>query len=120
MGLRIRLSKQTLGILNALLVRSERWYHGYAISKQTGIASGTLYPILARLEKLRWLETHWEEPRMAGRPPRHQYRLTPNGRECAREAVRLAHSNKCSKMASWETHYETGYEKSIPGSSVRG
>ena len=104
MGLRIRLSKQTLHILDALLVRPGQWHHGYAISKATGIASGTLYPVLMRLDKLGWLETRWEEARVPGRPPRHQYRLSPDGREWATEELRAARETKFGKMAAREAH----------------
>jgi len=89
-GLRIRLSRQTLDLLEALLLQPSHWRHGYALSQSTGLASGTLYPILMRLEKSGWLETRWEETPVAGRPPRHLYRLTGNGREWAREELRAA------------------------------
>jgi PadR family transcriptional regulator PadR len=86
MGLRIRLSKQTLAVLDALLGRAGQWQHGYSLSQSTGIPSGTLYPILMRLEKLHWLETRWEEAKTPGRPPRHLYRLSGNAREEIRAA----------------------------------
>jgi PadR family transcriptional regulator PadR len=104
MGVRIRLSKQTLQIFDARLVRPGQWQHGYAVSKDTGIASGMLYPILMWLEKLGWLETRWEETRVAGRPPRHQYRLTPNGREWAGEEMQAAKTSKLGKLAAREAH----------------
>jgi PadR family transcriptional regulator PadR len=102
MGVRLRLSKQTVEILSALLIRPWQWHHGYAVSKQTGIASGTLYPILMRLEKLGWLETRWEETHVEGRPPRHQYRLSPNGREWATEELHAARETKFGKLAARE------------------
>lgn len=89
MGIRIRVSPQTLALLDALLDRPSDWRHGYALSQLTGISSGTLYPILMRLEKLRWLETKWEEP-AGGRPPRHLYRLTTEARRWAREELQGA------------------------------
>ena len=89
MGLRLRISPQTLSLLNALLDRPAEWRHGYALSQLTGISSGTLYPILMRLEKLRWLETKWEDPK-GGRPPRHLYRLTSEARAWAREELQDA------------------------------
>ena len=94
MGLRLRNSRQTLALLDALLSRPSQWIHGYSLSQQTGLASGTLYPILMRLEKLRWLETRWETELGAGRPPRHLYRLTADGREWAREELRAARAAK--------------------------
>ena len=90
----LRSSRQTFALLNALLTRPSEWSHGYALSRQTGLASGTLYPILMRLEKLGWLETRWEEELGAGRPPRHQYRLSADGREWAREELRAARATR--------------------------
>ena len=99
MGLRLRISPQTLSLLDALLMHPMRWHHGYALSQQTGLASGTLYPILMRLEKKKWLETRWEDPGVAGRPPRHLYRLTADGREWAREEMQDARTRKVWKPA---------------------
>jgi PadR family transcriptional regulator PadR len=100
MGVRIRFSRQTLAILEALLARPSHWHHGYAVSRQTSIPSGTLYPILMRLDKLGWLETRWEDSARQGRPPRHLYRLTGNGREWAREEHRSAQQREFWKPAA--------------------
>src|SRR3954465_14432998 len=102
MGVRLRVSPQTLKLLDALLVRPAQWQHGYAWSQATDIASGTLYPILMRLEKLRWLETHWEEPGKTGRPPRHLYRLTTEARAWAREELTGPRARKIWKPAASE------------------
>ena len=98
MGLRIRRSPQTFVVLEALLERPSQWHYGYSLSGATEISSGTLYPILMRLRKLRWLETRWEEPR-AGHPPRHLYRLTGNGRAWALEELRAARRAAALKPA---------------------
>lgn len=71
----------------ALLEQTRIWQHGYALSKATGLQSGTLYPILARLEDRGYLESKWLEPTHAGRPPRHVFRLTPSGVAHAREVT---------------------------------
>ena len=84
------ISRQTLSLLAALLEAPEAWRHGYDLSKETGLKSGTLYPILMRLSDQGLLESRWEEPEQRGRPPRHAYRLTPNGRAYARERVSRA------------------------------
>ena len=102
MGLRLRSSRQTFAILTALLARPSQWSHGYALSQQTSLASGTLYPILMRLDKLGWLETRWEEEPAAGRPPRHLYRLTADGREWAREELRAARETRFWSHAAGE------------------
>jgi len=93
-GRRIRISRQTLAVLEALLENPRSWHHGYALSLETGLASGTLYPILMRLDKLRWLETSWAKPGNTGRPPRHLYRLTAEARLWASEELEDARRRK--------------------------
>src|ERR1017187_4168815 len=83
-------SPQTLDVLQRMLESPRAWHYGYALSQSTGLRSGTLYPILARLADQGWLETRWSESEQPGRPPRHTYRLTGDGARAAR--VRLAES----------------------------
>jgi DNA-binding PadR family transcriptional regulator len=92
MGSKIRASRQTLRLLVALVKRPSAWHYGYSLSRETSLQSGTLYPILMRLEERGWLETQWETPPPGGRPPRHMYRLTASGRACATEALSVAHT----------------------------
>lgn len=99
MGIRLRISAQTLAVLDSLLEHPGQWRHGYSLSQQTELPSGTLYPILMRLQKLEWLETRWEEPGNLGRPPRHLYRLTGQGRAWATEELRAARATKTWKAA---------------------
>jgi PadR family transcriptional regulator PadR len=73
-------SPQTLLVLAQLLADAETWCYGYDLSRRTGLKSGTLYPILVRLAEHGWLETNWAAPETPGRPPRHLYRLTAEGR----------------------------------------
>src|SRR4051812_45431088 len=80
-----RPSSQTQAVLEALLASPRRWQHGYDLSKETGLKSGTLYPILIRLSDQRLLETEWRDSDLAGRPQRHVYRLTPRGAAFARQ-----------------------------------
>jgi PadR family transcriptional regulator, regulatory protein PadR len=87
MGRTIRLSTQTRAILLAFLERASQWRYGYDLSRETDLKAGTLYPILIRLSDARWLEARWEEPSSPGRPPRHMYRLTQDGRSWARTAT---------------------------------
>ncbi len=81
-----RLSNETLQVLDSFLARPEDWRYGYELSRETGLKSGTLYPILMRLEKHNLLEARWvtTDP---GVPPRHTYRLTPDGLELAKEKL---------------------------------
>jgi hypothetical protein len=57
MELWIRLYRQTLAVLDAMPAPPGQWHHGYSLSQSTRIPSGTLYPILMRVEKLHWLAT---------------------------------------------------------------
>ena len=72
-------SPQTKALLGALLEQPDTWQHGYDLSKRTNLKSGTLYPILARLEQGGMLSSTWIEPSSPGKPARHAYKLTPNG-----------------------------------------
>jgi PadR family transcriptional regulator, regulatory protein PadR len=81
------ISSQTRGLLAAFLERSQLWRHGYDLAKETGLKSGTLYPLLMRLSEQGLLESRWQEATRPGLPPRHVYRLTAQG-------VALAHSQE--------------------------
>ena len=82
-----RMSRETLVVLQMFAQRATDWRYGYDLSRESGLKSGTLYPILMRLEKYKLLEAQWVTTE-DGIPPRHTYRLTPNGLEFAR--ARLA------------------------------
>ena len=83
-AMKLRLSPQTLQVLDAFLQAPKDWIYGYDISRNTGLKSGTLYPILIRLAERKLLETSWETAEV-GKPPRHLYRLTPEGMRFAQE-----------------------------------
>ncbi|WP_306204061.1 PadR family transcriptional regulator [Actinoplanes sp. RD1] len=83
-------SPQTLRLFEALLADPPRWRYGYDLSKETALASGTLYPILMRLSEQRLLETGWEPSEEPGRPPRHTYRLTADGIALAEQRMSAA------------------------------
>lgn len=80
-------SPQTLRLFAALLADPSRWRYGYDLSRETGLASGTLYPILMRLSRQQLLDTGWEPSDEPGRPPRHTYRLTADGAALARQRL---------------------------------
>jgi PadR family transcriptional regulator PadR len=80
-------SVQTLSVLAALCDQPSQWQHGYALAKQTGLKSGTLYPILIRLADRGLVEACWQEEPQPGRPRRHLYRLTAAGLASATPAL---------------------------------
>jgi PadR family transcriptional regulator, regulatory protein PadR len=85
-----QITRQTERVLAALLRDAHGHRYGLQISREAGLKSGTLYPILARLEAADWVVSEWEriDPSAEGRRPRRYYRLTGEGRRIARAAVR--------------------------------
>ena len=90
MARRSGFSAQTLSVLASLEADPAAWRHGYLLAKQTGLRSGTLYPILIRLADRGLVEARWEEEQPAGRPRRHLYRLTSDGLAAATAALTAA------------------------------
>jgi DNA-binding PadR family transcriptional regulator len=86
-----RLTTQTLRVLGALTSSPQAELSGAQIGRLTKLPTGTLYPILLRLERARWVESRWEngDPHILGRPRRRFYRITAlgarNGAVAARE-----------------------------------
>ena len=72
-------------LLAAFIGGGAAWRHGYDLSRETGLKSGTLYPLLMRFSDRGWVEARWAEAETPGRPPRHMYRLTPEGQRIAVE-----------------------------------
>jgi DNA-binding PadR family transcriptional regulator len=85
-GNEIRLTKPALRVLRAILEGPAQGLSGAQISKLTTVGSGTLYPLLARLESAGWLIANWEmiDPHEAGRPRRRYYKFTAVGVRRAR------------------------------------
>jgi DNA-binding PadR family transcriptional regulator len=80
-------------VLRVLLADPAEERYGYEIGESAGLASGTVHPILARLEGAGWLESRWEDvdSRAAGRPARRYYRLTAHGAQAAQDALSRVH-----------------------------
>ena len=74
-----RPSKQMLMLLEAFAAKTQQWRHGYDLMKDTGLSSGTLYPLLMRMADKGLVEAEWREPAQPGRPARHAYRLAAAG-----------------------------------------
>ena len=83
----MRLTYPTALVLQALL---HGHHHGFDIMDATGLPSGTVYPILRRLDAEGLVKSRWEKQGLARReqrPPRRYYELTATGRVTAREAA---------------------------------
>lgn len=79
----------TQAVLRTLLEDPSKPRYGFDIAGQAGIATGSLYPILARFEQLRWLDSYWEDiaDMPEGRPRRRYYKLSDEGACAARAAL---------------------------------
>ncbi len=75
-------------MLDALAEAGRQWRYGLEIAAATQLKSGSLYPILARLDERGLVESKWLEPEKPGRPARHAYRITAAGRAELAEARR--------------------------------
>ena len=88
-----RMTIPTQLVLRTLLTEPTQELYGLQICEQAGLPSGTIHPILARLEREHgWLKSRWEDikPEEEGRPRRRYYRLTEDGAERARIALAQA------------------------------
>jgi PadR family transcriptional regulator len=93
---RLRMTLPTQFVLRALLADPQAELYGVEIGDAAGLPSGTVHPILARLEGLRWVQSRWEDidPKVEGRPARRYYRLTAAGAQQARTALAEAYQSK--------------------------
>jgi PadR family transcriptional regulator, regulatory protein PadR len=93
---------------------AERRY-GLDLCETIGLPSGTIYPILARLERIGWVESNWEDPEKhisEGRPRRRYYQLTREGAECAAEALQEIRQSRKNAARAWRV--------AAPGTSGAG
>lgn len=72
-------SAQTVAVLDVLLMNSASWMYGLEIAKLTMLKSGSLYPILIRCAERGFVDAKWVDPIETGRPPRHAYKIRPEG-----------------------------------------
>jgi DNA-binding PadR family transcriptional regulator len=89
----VRITTPVLKVLSAMLADPAAERYGLDLMHDTGLASGTLYPILVRLERAGWVESHWEDidPVAEGRPNRRYYRLTRDGTALGRHEIAVLH-----------------------------
>ena len=82
----VRLTRNVAEVLRVFLDDVDEPRYGFELMQRTRLPSGTLYPILARLEGTGWLASDWEDvdPAEAQRPARRFYRITAEGARVAR------------------------------------
>jgi DNA-binding PadR family transcriptional regulator len=81
------MTRHVAAVVAVLLEEPTAPHHGYELMRQAKIKSGTLYPLLGRLEDAGWVQAGWETDPPAGRPPRRYYQLTPDALAAARVAL---------------------------------
>lgn len=81
-----KLTRQTMVVLSILMGAPDA-ISGSSLAAVSGFASGTLYPILIRLEEAGWISSDWEENEIAS-PRRRVYRVTGLGIQRARAEAR--------------------------------
>jgi PadR family transcriptional regulator, regulatory protein PadR len=81
----VRITTTVARVLRRFLEDPAEPQYGFDLMRATGLASGTLYVILARLERAGWLSSEQEDidPAETGRPARRLYRLTTDGAQAA-------------------------------------
>jgi PadR family transcriptional regulator, regulatory protein PadR len=89
---RLNLTYPTALVLRAL---SSGFHYGFDIMDATGLPSGTVYPILRRLDREGLLESSWEDVADAQkeqRPPRRYYAITKDGEQMLANARARYHT----------------------------
>src|SRR5690242_17935545 len=87
-----RMTLPTQLVLRVLMDDPSREMYGLELCTEAGLPSGTIHPILARLEKAGWLTSRWEnvDAREEGRPKRRYYRLNPAAMAVVQSALHRA------------------------------
>jgi len=83
-------------VLGAFLTDPAAPRYGYDLMKAAHLPSGTLYPLLARLEQQKLVVSAWETPQEEGERPRKYYRLTGEGIRIARLELAQASARRQS------------------------
>ena len=106
-----RMTAPTRAVLEVFLADPDTSRYGLEIGSHAVLPSGTVHPILARLEGLGWLDSGWEDvdPSAAGRPRRRFYRLTAAGAAQAEAAMEAADARRSHLRARRPTPLVPGF-----------
>lgn len=81
---KLRVTDATLDVLEVLLGLDDELY-GFKIAKKIDRPTGSVFPILARLEQMGWVDSEWESSEQNPRGSRRRfYRLSAEGEAQAR------------------------------------
>ncbi len=79
-----RRETMTFATLNVLQAIAKGYRYGFDVMDATGLPSGTVYPILGRLDENGLVHSRWEDQHIAHgrkRPPRRYYEVTAPGKK---------------------------------------
>lgn len=74
-----RVTAATLDVLGVFVADAPDDQHGFRLAQRTHRPTGTIYPILLRLEEMGWLASRWDEDTPEGRPRKRLYHMTEAG-----------------------------------------
>lgn len=98
---RLRLTQATLAVVGVLMdAGPDDRVWGLRLCEEADLGSGTVYPLLERLEKAGIVTSFWEDPPPANRPPRRFYELTNAGRQ----EVAAAITARSAARSRWLPH----------------
>jgi DNA-binding PadR family transcriptional regulator len=110
MGREIRVTLQTLQVVQALLDDPADEHYGLKISEKAQLPTGSIYPILTRLEAAGWVTSAWEDidESLAGRRARRYYQLTDEGAARARREIAKMQQRFSRVPQAWPGHLQPG------------
>ena len=99
----VKLTGSLERVLRVFLADVSARHYGYDLMKAARLPSGTLYPMLARLQDQGLVTSAWEPHSgdASGRPPRKYYQLTGEGIRVAR--LELAHAPTSARRTAHGT-----------------
>ncbi|MFE8016129.1 PadR family transcriptional regulator [Streptomyces antibioticus] len=90
---RVRMTLPTITVLDVLTNAAGEDVHGLEICSRAKLGTGTVYPMLSRLEKAGWVSARWEEDETwqeaateSWRPRRRYYKVTGAGKAALEQA----------------------------------
>ena len=89
MGIYLRLTPATKDILYQLYCATEDVW-GLQLSRRAGRPTGTVYPLLDRLEREGFVQSRWDDDSRRSGPRRRLYALTPSGRVWVQQKLKLS------------------------------
>jgi PadR family transcriptional regulator, regulatory protein PadR len=104
----LTITPKLAAVLRVFLEDQDRDRYGFELMRLTGQPSGTLYPILAKLESAGWIIGGHEQidPKVEGRPPRRFYRITPVAARLAYD--RLTSLSEQYRPPAWDLNQPAG------------